>query len=121
MNENTMENKDNQSKMGNVKAERSKLFEKQKQRIQPVDQEFLENFPLPITQKAIDCVPTIAWLCHIYDLIIQNNYRNDVLKDNESMAKRLNLERRDFTQLLKSMNARCSDDEAYLFFDYLLN
>lgn len=66
-------------------------------------------------------VPTIAHLCQLYEVIVQQNETSSQSSmAGQSIATRLNLERKDFSQLLKLMNAKCLDEEAFLFFDYLI-
>ena len=89
--------------------------------INPIDESIIENNPLPITDIALKQVPVIAQLCHLFQTIIDMNELNMSQYSKMSTSSKLTISKSDFVNLLSFINAKCLDEEAQVFFDYLLD
>ena len=98
---------------------------------QSVDADTLQSPPLPITARAIECIPTVSLLCQPFELMCQmaaaeNGMQEPCRGHHEGDGKAeefkcgLNLERKDFAALMKMMNTKCIDGDSYKLFDFLL-
>jgi hypothetical protein len=117
--------------MNNMKNQKSKASKQKqitlqsesqiKRRIKKMDDSIMESCQLPITDEAISQIPAIAQLCQLFQRIIDSNDLDISHYSKMSVASKMNLGREEFSSLLKFMRAECLDEEAHLFFDYLLH
>jgi hypothetical protein len=72
-------------------------------RLKVIDESVAESCMLPITDEAIQSIPAIAHLCHLFQRIIDYNELEKSQYSKMSYGAKMTIDRDDFTSILKTM------------------